>query len=118
MMVSAETSVGERTFIGWPFLQDGLVLVPDLVFKYAKMAVVPGSPPTQNPHTPHGVGHWKTRAEWIEIQETCHDGQRYRSVKYSSVTQATLLEGICTYPLFRPYGNVQWIPYPLQSTFA
>lgn len=68
MMVSAETSVGKRTFIGWPFSQDILVLVPDSVFKYEKMTVVPGSSrlkpsPICTLHTARAL---KTRAEWIE----------------------------------------------------
>jgi 5'-3' exoribonuclease 1 len=41
----AKKMVGKRTFIGWPFLQEGLVTaVSDLVFKYEKLVVVPGTP--------------------------------------------------------------------------
>ena len=65
----AKEMVGKRTFIGWPFLQEGLVVaVSDSLFKYEKMTVVPGSSPKviSNPHAPYGIGHWKTKAERIE----------------------------------------------------
>ncbi|GLB40750.1 putative multifunctional protein that exhibits several independent functions at different levels of the cellular processes [Lyophyllum shimeji] len=65
----ARKMVGERTFMGWPFLQEGLVVaVSDSLFKYEKMAVVPGTPPKvlSNPHAPQGLGHWKMKAERIE----------------------------------------------------
>ncbi|KAJ6560949.1 exonuclease II [Mycena sp. CBHHK59/15] len=65
----AREMVGRRTFMGWPFLQEGLVVaVSDSLFKYEKMAVVPGSPEkvVSNPHAPHGLGHWKMKAERIE----------------------------------------------------
>jgi 5'-3' exonuclease len=40
----AKEMIGKRTFIGWPFLQEGLVVaVSDSLFKYENMAVVPGS---------------------------------------------------------------------------
>ncbi|KAJ7717235.1 exonuclease II [Mycena maculata] len=65
----AREMVGQRTFIGWPFLTEGLVVaVSDSLFKYEKMTVVPGSPEKviSNPHAPHGLGHWKMKAERIE----------------------------------------------------
>jgi len=65
----AKEMVGRRTFVGWPFLQEGLVVaVSDSHFKYEKITVVPGSPPKiiSNPHALHGVGHWQTKAERIE----------------------------------------------------
>ncbi|KAG6873483.1 hypothetical protein C0995_015186 [Termitomyces sp. Mi166 len=65
----ARKMVGERTFIGWPFLQEGLVVaVSDSLFKYEKMAVVPGTEPkvVSTPHAPQGLGHWKMKAEKIE----------------------------------------------------
>ncbi|KAG5645098.1 hypothetical protein DXG03_006912 [Asterophora parasitica] len=65
----ARKMVGERTFVGWPFLQEGLVVaVSDSLFKYEKLAVIPGTPPKviSNPHAPHGLGHWKMKAERIE----------------------------------------------------
>jgi len=63
--------VGKWTFMGWPFLQEGLVVaISDSLFKlkYEKMTVVPRSPPkvVSNPHSPHGIGHWKMKAERIE----------------------------------------------------
>ncbi|KAG0700160.1 exonuclease II [Suillus ampliporus] len=65
----AEEMVGKRTFIGWPFLQEGLVAaVSDSLFKYEKSVVVPGTPQRviSNPHFQHGLSHWKGRAERIE----------------------------------------------------
>lgn len=65
----AQEMVGKRTFIGWPFLQEGLVVaVSDSLFKYEKMTVVPGAPSKviSNPHAPYGLGHWKQKAERIE----------------------------------------------------
>ncbi|KAJ7500293.1 exonuclease II [Mycena galericulata] len=65
----AREMVGQRTFIGWPFLQEGLVIaVSDSLFKYEKMTVVPGTPEKviSNPHAPYGLGHWKAKAERIE----------------------------------------------------
>ena len=65
----AKEMIGKRTFMGWPFLQEGLVVaISDSLFKYEKMTVVPGSPlkVISNPHSPHGIGHWKTKAEQIE----------------------------------------------------
>lgn len=65
----AQEMIGKRTFMGWPFLQEGLVVaVSDNLFKYEKMSVVMGAPPKviSNPHAPHGLGHWKSKAERIE----------------------------------------------------
>ena len=65
----AKEMVGKRTFIGWPFLQEGrVVAVSDSLFKYEEMVVIPGSPAkiVANPHAPQGLSHWKTKAERIE----------------------------------------------------
>ena len=65
----AKKMVGERTFMGWPFLQEGKVVrISDALFTYEKLAVTPGSAPrvVSTPHTPQGLGHWKTKAERIE----------------------------------------------------
>ncbi|KAJ3505765.1 hypothetical protein NLJ89_g7245 [Agrocybe chaxingu] len=65
----AKKKIGERTFIGWPFLQEGqVVAVSDALFKYEKMVVTPNSPPkvVSTPHAPQGLGHWKMKAERIE----------------------------------------------------
>ncbi|KAJ7767544.1 exonuclease II [Mycena olivaceomarginata] len=65
----AREMVGQRTFVGWPFLQEGrVVAVSDALFTYEKMSVVPGTPEkvVANPHAPHGLGHWKMKAERIE----------------------------------------------------
>lgn len=61
--------IGERTFMGWLFLQEGsVVAVSDSLFKYEKMTVVPGTPAKviSNPHAPQGLGHWKMKADRIE----------------------------------------------------
>ncbi len=65
----AEKMIGNKTFIGWPFLQEGLIVaISDSFFKYEKMAVVPNTPPKviSNPHAPQGLGHWKSKAERSE----------------------------------------------------
>ncbi|PPQ77620.1 hypothetical protein CVT25_011231 [Psilocybe cyanescens] len=65
----ANKMVDRRIFMGWPFLQEGLVVaVSDSLFKYEKMVVAPGTPAkvVSNPHAPQGLGHWKTKAERIE----------------------------------------------------
>ncbi|TFK27928.1 hypothetical protein FA15DRAFT_585426 [Coprinopsis marcescibilis] len=61
--------VGQRLFFGWPFLQEGkVVAVSDSLFKYEKLAVVPGHPPkiVSTPHAPAGLGHWANKSERIE----------------------------------------------------
>ncbi|KAH7907684.1 exonuclease II [Hygrophoropsis aurantiaca] len=65
----AQEMVGKRTFIGWPFLHEGMVsAVSDSLFKYERVVVVPGDKEGRivaNPHAPHGLGHWRTKAERI-----------------------------------------------------
>ncbi|THH13302.1 hypothetical protein EW146_g6897 [Bondarzewia mesenterica] len=64
----ARTLIGRKTFIGWPFLQEGLVnSVSDSLFKYEKFSVVPGGPQkvVGNPHSNQGLGMWKSKAERI-----------------------------------------------------
>lgn len=65
----AQKMIGHKTFIGWPFLQEGLVVaVSDSLFKYEKIAVIPNTPPkvVSTPHAPQGLAHWKSKAERIE----------------------------------------------------
>ncbi|KAI6154652.1 exonuclease II [Pisolithus tinctorius] len=66
----AKEMVGKRTFVGWPFLREGLVeAVSDSMFKYEQMVVVPGSAPriVANPHSaPQGLSHWKSKAKQIQ----------------------------------------------------
>lgn len=65
----AERMIGERTFMGWPFLQEGQVVnISDALFRYEKLVVTPGSPPkvVSTPHTLHGLSQWKTMTERIE----------------------------------------------------
>ena len=61
--------IGQRVFIGWPFLQEGKVTaVSDSSFKYEKMEVVQGTPNevVRSPHPPQGIGLWKSKSENIE----------------------------------------------------
>lgn len=65
----ANEMIGRRTFVGWPFLQEGMVsAVSDSLFKYEKVSIIPGRPPRviSNPHSTQGLGHWKSKAEKIE----------------------------------------------------
>ncbi|KAH9972179.1 XRN 5'-3' exonuclease N-terminus-domain-containing protein [Lactifluus volemus] len=65
----AHELIGTRTFAGWPFLQEAMVVgVSDALFKYEKVTVVPNAPEkvVQNPHTRQGLNAWKHRAERIE----------------------------------------------------
>lgn len=73
----AREMVGERTFMNWPFLQEGLVVaVSDGWFKYEKMVVTPGSPAkvVSTPHAPQGITHWKSKAAWIEERYSKRSG--------------------------------------------
>jgi 5'-3' exoribonuclease 1 len=54
----AKEMIGQRTFMGWPFLQEGLVVaIYDSLFKHEKMTVMPRSLPkvVSNPHSPHAI---------------------------------------------------------------
>jgi len=65
----AEEMVGQRVFIGWPFLREGKVTaISDSLFKYEKMEIIRGASEKviQTPHPPHGVGLWKSKSEKIE----------------------------------------------------
>ncbi|KAI0833606.1 exonuclease II [Trametes gibbosa] len=65
----AREMIGNRVFLNWPFLQEGLVsAVSDPLFMYEKYSVVPGKPPkvVSNPHTQQGLGLWKSKADRIE----------------------------------------------------
>ncbi|EDR05464.1 uncharacterized protein LACBIDRAFT_303224 [Laccaria bicolor S238N-H82] len=75
--------IGERTLMGWPFLQEGsVVAVSDSLFKYEKMTVVPGTPAKviSNPHAPQGLGHWKMKADHIEQVYSKRSGVITRTV--------------------------------------
>ncbi|KIY53825.1 hypothetical protein FISHEDRAFT_32603 [Fistulina hepatica ATCC 64428] len=65
----ARRFIGARTFINWPFLQEATVVaVSDNLFRYEKLAVVPGVKPrvVGSPHTHQGIGHFHSKAERIE----------------------------------------------------
>ena len=65
----ARDMVDQRTFVNWPFLQEGLVVaVSDSLFRYEKMVVTPGTPAkvVSTPHAQRGLGLWKSKAERIE----------------------------------------------------
>lgn len=65
----ADEMIGQRTFVNWPFLQEGMVAaVSDSLFKYEKQTIIPGQPPRviSTPHSPHGLTMWKGKAERID----------------------------------------------------
>lgn len=65
----AHATIGKRIFTGWPFPHEGLVVaVSDSHFKYEMMNMIPGKPAkvASTPHSPAGLGHWKSKAERIE----------------------------------------------------
>jgi 5'-3' exoribonuclease 1 len=65
----ASDMIGTRVFVGWPFLHEATVSsVSDSLFRYEHLVVIPGSPPkvVSTPHSPSGLGQWKTKAERIE----------------------------------------------------
>jgi 5'-3' exoribonuclease 1 len=65
----AQDKIGKRTFVGWPFLQEGMVVaISDSLFKYEKTKIVPESKELviSNPHTPQGMQLWKMKADRIE----------------------------------------------------
>jgi len=65
----AKRMCGERVFVGWPFVTEGVVVaVSDDLFRYGKVTVVPGAPErvVGDPHAGMGVSHWKHKAERIE----------------------------------------------------
>lgn len=64
--------IGKRTYVGWPFLREGIVVaVSDPLFRYEATAVA-GSGRTlasgviSNPHSPTYVHSWRRKAEHIE----------------------------------------------------
>lgn len=64
----AKELIGKKTFINWPFLQEGMVVsVSDPLFKYEKVRIVQGGPEkvVGNPHSQMGLGHWKSKTERI-----------------------------------------------------
>ncbi|KAH0832839.1 exonuclease II [Lanmaoa asiatica] len=65
----AKEMVGKRTFVGWPFLQEGrVVAISDSLFKYEEVVIISGRAPkiVANPHASQGLSHWKMKAERIE----------------------------------------------------
>lgn len=63
--------LGNRTFIGWPFLSEGLVVgVSDELFRYETVKVgTPGRGTEKvlgTPHSQSGLGLWKVKADKIE----------------------------------------------------
>ncbi|KAH8831417.1 exonuclease II [Flagelloscypha sp. PMI_526] len=63
----AQEMIDKRTFTGWPFLQEGLVVaVSDSMFKYEQVNIGGVKKVVSSPHSPQGLGHWKNKAERIE----------------------------------------------------
>ena len=65
----ARKVIGKKTYINWPFLQEGMVVaVSDSLFKYEKITIVQGVEPkvVGNPHGQQGLNAWKMKAERIQ----------------------------------------------------
>lgn len=65
----AEELIGQRVFIGWPFLREGKVTaISDSSFEYKKVEVIPGASGkvVSNLHPLREVGLWKSKSERIE----------------------------------------------------
>ena len=64
----ANEMVGKRTFIGWPFLQEGLVIaVSDALFRHEKVAFGKGQDRVfANPHGQDALHSWRRKTERID----------------------------------------------------
>ncbi|KAF9781094.1 exonuclease II [Thelephora terrestris] len=63
----ATEMIGQRVFIGWPCLQEGMVTaVSDSSFKYRKTHGA-SEKVVSSPHPPQEVGLWKSKLERIEM---------------------------------------------------
>lgn len=71
----ADSYIGERTFVNWPFLTESIVMaVSDELFKYeAKVDKNGNQTIVRTPHESFEVGDWKRKAEKIEQ----HYSKRY-----------------------------------------
>lgn len=71
----AANHIGKRTFVSWPFLQEGIVTaVSDELFRYEVVFGTNGQQSiNKRPHDPSGVGEWKRKASKIEH----HYSKRY-----------------------------------------
>lgn len=64
----AQEMVGQKTFIGWPFLQEGLVVaVSDELFRHESRTVGHGKKVVGAPHSPDQISMWRRKAERIEF---------------------------------------------------
>jgi 5'-3' exoribonuclease 1 len=62
----AEQMIGQRTFIGWPFLTEALVVaVSDDLFKHERQSVGRGTKIVANPHQGDQLSKWKRSADKI-----------------------------------------------------
>lgn len=64
----AEEMIGQRVFVGWPFLREGKVTaVSDSSFRYKAIDTARGASETieSTPHLPQEVGKWKSKSERI-----------------------------------------------------
>lgn len=65
----AKGSINKRTYTGWPFLREGMVVgVSDELFRYSEVLVGGKKKIVSTPHTPTEVGQWKRKADRIEHQ--------------------------------------------------
>lgn len=63
----AKKLVGQRVFVGWPFVREAKVnAVSDCLFKFEQVKVGRETRVLSNPHSSQGVHYWKGKAERIE----------------------------------------------------
>jgi 5'-3' exoribonuclease 1 len=63
----AEELIGKKTFTGWPFLREGMVVgVSDDMFKFGQVALGGKKKVVSSPHSPMDVGNWKKKVDKIE----------------------------------------------------
>ena len=78
----AEEMIGQRVFIGWPFLQEGKVTaVSDSLFKYEKMEIIP-VPPKRLYRTP------------ILLRELVYGSRNRKRPEHTTRNDAESLQGI------------------------
>lgn len=63
----ANELIGKRTFTGWPYLREGMVVgVSDDMFKFGQVSIGGKKKIASTPHSPMDIGHWKKKADKIE----------------------------------------------------
>ncbi|KAF9269154.1 hypothetical protein L218DRAFT_851419 [Marasmius fiardii PR-910] len=63
----AKELIGDRVWINWPFLREGMVAaVSDSLFRYEKAKLGGRAKVVSTPHNQAGLGHWRSKAQRIE----------------------------------------------------